>query len=71
MSVEFRPISPRIQEMREKIRTAIEERIREDPTDRHLIRQLHLLPNARIGTVHNFCFGLIRAHFQSLSLPAS
>ena len=56
-------------DMRDKIRDEISRRLSEDPGDRRLARQLALLPQASIGTVHSFCFKLIRGNFQALGLP--
>ena len=58
-------------DMKEKIRTEISRRLAEDPKNRRLARQLAMLPQASIGTVHSFCFRLIRENFQALGLPPS
>ena len=58
-------------DMKDKIRDEISRRLAEDPKDRRLFRQLAMLPQASIGTVHSFCFRLIRENFQTLGLPAN
>jgi len=58
-------------DMKDKIRDEISRRLAADPKDRRLARQLAMLPQASIGTVHSFCFRLIRENFQTLGLPAN
>ncbi len=58
-------------EMRSRIASAINSALAEDPSDRHLKRQLALLPSARISTVHSFCLRLIRENFQLLGIDPS
>ena len=52
-------------EMRERIEKRITARLKMDPT---LERQLALLPNASISTIHVFCLSLIRQHFAALDM---
>jgi len=52
-------------EMRERIEKRITARLKTDPT---LERQLALLPNASISTIHVFCLSLIRQHFAALDM---
>ena len=40
----------------------------EHPENAHIRRQLYLLPEASIGTIHSFCGSMVRAHFQLLGL---
>lgn len=51
-------------EMRERIRDALEQRSEEEPENIHLQRQLVLVHNARITTIHSFCLDVLRNHFQ-------
>lgn len=51
-------------EMRERIRDALEQRAEEEPDNVHLQRQLVLVHNARITTIHSFCLDVLRNHFQ-------
>lgn len=50
-------------ELRVRIGQALTERLALRPDDRGLRRQLALLGNARIGTVHGFCHQLLRQNF--------
>jgi len=50
-------------EMRGRIADALNERLAQQPYDRHLRRQLALLPQSRIQTVHAFCQTLLRQNF--------
>ena len=50
-------------EMRERIHNALLERIEEEPENEHLQKQLVLLMNAQITTIHSFCLYLVRNHF--------
>ncbi len=54
-------------EMRERIGAAIEEALMEDPENKHLQRQMLLLHNAQITTIHSFCLSVIREFFHVLS----
>ena len=54
-------------EARERIRTALDAKLVET-TDEHWARQLALFDAAHIGTLHGFCFKLIRQHFYQLGL---
>ena len=55
-------------EMRERIGAAIEEALSGNPEDTHLQRQMMLLHNAQITTIHSFCLSVIREFFHVLSL---
>ena len=55
-------------EMRERIGAAIEEALGQHPEDAHLQRQLLLLHNAQITTIHSFCLSVVREFFHLLSL---
>jgi len=55
-------------EMRHRIRKALNEKFAAAPSDARLAEQIALLDNAHIGTLHGFCFRLIREHFQELGL---
>ncbi len=56
------------EEMRLKIKRALEEKIRTEGGNDHLIRQSALVDSARIGTVHSICLDLITRHFEELDL---
>ncbi|MBP3577067.1 MAG: helicase-exonuclease AddAB subunit AddA [Lachnospiraceae bacterium] len=55
-------------EMRERIGAAIETAISENPESTHLQRQMMLLHNAKITTIHSFCLSVVREFFHLLSL---
>ncbi len=55
-------------EMRERIGAAIEEALLKNPDNGHLQRQMLLLHNAQITTIHSFCLSVIREFFHLLSL---
>ena len=58
-------------EMRERIRDALEQRAEEEPEDIHLQRQLVLVHNAKITTIHSFCLHVLRNHFQLVGIDPS
>ncbi len=55
-------------QMREKIAAALQKRVREDPTNEHLLRQQALLPFAHISTIDSFCADIVRENFQKLGV---
>ncbi|MCC8104227.1 MAG: UvrD-helicase domain-containing protein [Clostridiales bacterium] len=55
-------------EMRGRIRDALEERAERDPDNVHLQRQLVLVHNAKITTIHSFCLHVLRNHFQTIGI---
>ncbi len=54
-------------ELRGRILAALRERLRSAPTP-HLRRQLLLLPQARIGTIHSFCSAVLWENAQLLDI---
>ena len=58
-------------EMRERIRDAIEQKAEEEPENMHLQRQLVLVHNAKITTIHSFCLQVLRDHFQLAGIDPS
>ena len=56
-------------ELRARIADAIAERLRKDPANAHLRRQMALCRNAEIGTIHAFCKRVLRDHAPQLHLP--
>lgn len=58
-------------EMRERIREALELRAEEEPDNAHLQRQLVLVHNAKITTIHSFCLNVLRNHFQTVGIDPS
>ncbi len=55
-------------EMKERVLRAISERLELDQSNEHLKRQLMLLNNANISTVHSFCMKLIRNNFHLVDI---
>jgi ATP-dependent helicase/nuclease subunit A len=55
-------------EMRERIAGAITERLEVDPGSQNILRQLTLLENASITTIHSFCLEVIRSNFQLIGI---
>lgn len=58
-------------ELKERISGAIYNALKENPSDKHLSKQLMLLGKAKISTIHSFCSGLIKTNFQVLGLPST
>lgn len=59
---------PAAAEMKQRLSTALSERIAADPDDFRLQRQQMLLPGASISTIHGFCSALLRENFHLLDL---
>lgn len=55
-------------EMKERIRRALEEALEKDPGSRHLERQLALLPQATITTLHSFCMEVVQRYAPVIGL---
>jgi ATP-dependent helicase/nuclease subunit A len=55
-------------EMRQRIRSRLEEQLQKEPESAHWQEQLALFETAHIGTLHSFCLQLIRQHFYLLEL---
>ena len=55
-------------EMKERIRTALEEALERQPESAHLRRQLALLPRASITTLHSFCLDVIERYAPLIGL---
>lgn len=55
-------------EMRERISDALEKKIDDNPENRYLHKQLSLLPNANIMTIHAFCLQVIKHNFHMLQI---
>ena len=54
--------------MKERIYTALRKKIAENPSDTYLRKQLVLLNQAQISTIHSFCTNLLRENFHKLGL---
>jgi len=55
-------------EMRQRIRERLQEAAQSYPADPHWPEQLALFDTVHIGTLHSFCFNLVREHFYELEL---
>lgn len=55
-------------EMKERISLALAGQIQLDPNNQHLIRQSAYIHRAHIMTIHSFCLGIIRDHFNQLGI---
>ena len=55
-------------EMRSRIEKRIDEECRNNPDSINLLRQKHLLNNAKICTIDSFCIDLVRENFDKLSV---
>ncbi len=55
-------------EMRERLRAGLENAAHHRPSSVDLSEQLALFDAAHIGTLHSFCFRLLREHFYALGL---
>lgn len=55
-------------EMRERISSAIEKRLEQQPDNAHLKRQEVLISHAKITTIDSFCLSVLREHFQEIQL---
>lgn len=53
-------------EMRERVLSAVDEKLREDPENGHLQMQAAMIPYARITTIDSFCLGILREHYNQL-----
>jgi ATP-dependent helicase/nuclease subunit A len=55
-------------EMKQRLRRVLDDKSRENPGDSFFAEQLALFDAAHIGTLHGFCFKLVREHFYELGL---
>ncbi|USB34444.1 helicase-exonuclease AddAB subunit AddA [Paenibacillus sp. YPG26] len=55
-------------EMRERIRSALESLLEEDPSNEHVSRQLAMLGRASITTLHSFCLEVIQRYYTLIPL---
>lgn len=58
-------------EMRERIFAAINNELLKKPESEHLQRQVALIHNAKITTIHSFCLEVIRNYFGEIGLDPS
>lgn len=55
-------------EMKERIRNALNERLKKDPGNKKLGIQKLILPGANISTIHSYCQRLLRDHYEDIGL---
>ncbi|WAA13035.1 helicase-exonuclease AddAB subunit AddA [Fervidibacillus halotolerans] len=55
-------------EMRHRIGQAIEKEIERNPNSHHLRKQLQLLNNASISTLHSFCLNVVRKYYYMIDI---
>ncbi len=55
-------------EMRQRIEKRLSEEYEKNPQNRHIARQLMLLPAAQICTIDTFCINLVRENFECFSI---
>lgn len=55
-------------EMRQRIREALELKLTEQPDSQHIRRQLALIHRASITTLHSFCLDVVRRYFQMVQI---
>ncbi len=58
-------------EMKQRLMKAISKRLDEEPQNEWLVNQHSMLPNAKICTIHSFCFDLIRDNITELDISAN
>lgn len=58
-------------EMRERIGKAIDKKLKDQPDNAHLQKQISLLQSANITTIHSFCLNVIRNYFHRIDLDPS
>ena len=58
-------------EMRDRISKAVEKKLKEDPDDSNLQKQMALIHSAQITTIHSFCLHVIRNYFNVIDLDPS
>jgi ATP-dependent helicase/nuclease subunit A len=56
-------------EMRERIYKAITKKIKDDPQNKNLKKQLLLMPCANIKTIHSFCLDIIKNNINMIDIP--
>ena len=58
-------------EMRERILKALNERLEHEPDNKHIQKQIMLMPKASISTIHSFCNSVLRKNYSALGLDPS
>lgn len=55
-------------QMKERIQSALEKKLEEEPENENLLRQVTLLHHAQITTIDSFCLFLVKNHFHEIGL---
>ena len=55
-------------EMRERILKALNERLGAEPSNKHIGKQIMLMPKAQVSTIHSFCNSVLRKNYNALGL---
>ena len=63
--------NPAASEMKQRIMSALYEKIDENPDDVNLQRQISLISRANISTIHSFCLNVMRNNFFELGISAN
>lgn len=58
-------------QMKDRLRTRIEEQLKKQPDNKHLQRQIGLISSAHISTIHSFCSYVIQNYFHRIGLDPS
>ena len=55
-------------EMRARLARTFEQALKDNPGDKHLIRQIGLVENAQISTIDSFCSKILKNYYNSINL---
>lgn len=58
-------------ELSDRIRKKLSDAAVKDPSNKKILRNIALLPQANISTINAFCYDIVRKNFQKLGLNAS
>ena len=57
-------------ELRAKIARALENAVAADPTNEHLLKQLYMLPSAKIRTIDSYCNDILRSNTDKVGITS-
>ena len=58
-------------ELSDRIRNKLSERAAAEPSNKKILKNLALLPLARISTINSFCYDIVKNNFHLLDMPSS
>jgi len=58
-------------EMRERLLKALNERQAGEPANKHIAKQIMLMPKASISTIHSFCNSVLKSYYSAAGLDPS